>query len=59
MRLRNLEPGNVVDGFRLDARLESGGMARFWRVSRDDIAAPLLMKIPFIGWGDNPIAIVG
>jgi serine/threonine protein kinase len=59
MNLRNLKPGDVVDGFRLEERMVSGGMARFWRVSRDDIPTPMVMKIPFIGSGDSPLAIVG
>jgi hypothetical protein len=59
MNLHDLKPGDVVDRFRLEARLESGGMAHFWRVSKEDIPVPLLMKIPFIGAGDNALAIVG
>lgn len=59
MPLRNLKPGIVIDGFRLEERMVSGGMARFWRVSKDDIPTPMVMKIPFIGSGDSPLAIVG
>jgi hypothetical protein len=58
-----LERGEVIDGFRLDAPLDPGGMANFWRVSRSDIAPdgemPLVMKVPLLRRGENPITIVG
>lgn len=57
-----LEPGMVVDGFRLEERLHKGGMAVLWRVSRiegDDPQQPLLMKIPILGDNNDPAAIVG
>jgi len=56
---RRLERGEVIDGFRLDAPLEPGGMANFWRVSRADIAMPLIMKVPLLRPGENPVTIVG
>jgi nucleotide-binding universal stress UspA family protein len=69
-----LTEGQVIDGFRLDAALEPGGMANFWRVSRiepvapastDDADAnaptnvPMLMKVPLLRRGEDPITIVG
>ena len=57
--VRHLEVGDVVDGFRLEAALPPGGMAGFWRVSRPDIAVPLIMKIPLLRAGEDPITIVG
>lgn len=56
-----LEPGMVVDGFRLEERLHKGGMAILWRVTRvdGDNTQPLLMKIPILGDNNDPAAIVG
>ena len=55
----DLAPGQVIDGFRLETPLNPGGMANLWRVTRADTTLPLLMKIPFIRPGENPLAIVG
>jgi protein-serine/threonine kinase len=60
-----LEPGQVLDGFRLEERLHQGGMANLWRVSRveptgsADDAMELLMKVPRIKGGEDPATIVG
>jgi len=51
--------GEVVNGFRLDQPLDAGGMANFWRVSRADIDMPMVMKIPLLRRGEDPITIVG
>jgi len=53
-----LEQGAVVDGFRLEERLPLAATAAFWRVSRAGDAAPLVMKIPRLEHGANPINIV-
>jgi nucleotide-binding universal stress UspA family protein len=52
------EPGVTVDGFRLEELIHQGGMAALWRVSRPGAAMPLLMKVPRIGEGADPAAIV-
>ena len=54
----SVQPGAVIDGFTVGGRLHSGGMATLWSVSRPDIAAPLLMKIPRVSEGEDPAAIV-
>lgn len=58
-----LEAGQVLDGFRLEARLHQGGMANLWRVSRVDTSIDdgigLLMKVPRIKGGEDPATIVG
>lgn len=59
MNPRKLEAGNVVDGFRLIEPLQSGGMASFWRVAREGTELPMVMKIPLMQAGEDPIAIVG
>lgn len=56
---RDLEAGQIIDGFRLVERLPSGGMASFWRVTRDRDDLPMLMKIPFLRPGESPLTIVG
>jgi nucleotide-binding universal stress UspA family protein len=67
MAAHDLTVGQVIDGFRLDAALDPGGMANFWRVSRVAPAAadadraqfPLMMKVPLLRRGEDPITIVG
>jgi nucleotide-binding universal stress UspA family protein len=56
-----LEPGQVIDGFRLEERTHRGGMAQLWRVTRVDSTdpLPLIMKVPRIMGGDDPTTIVG
>lgn len=53
--------GQVIDGFRLEARLHQGGMASLWAVTA--LAAPndlpLIMKVPRIKGGEDPASIVG
>jgi eukaryotic-like serine/threonine-protein kinase len=60
-RNRPLEPGQVIDGFRLEERSHQGGMAQLWRVTRlgSDDPLPLIMKVPRIKGGDDPATIVG
>jgi nucleotide-binding universal stress UspA family protein len=58
MDVRRPQAGMVIDGFQLDQALDPGGMANFWRVSREGLAIPLVMKIPLLAGGDNPVAIV-
>ena len=52
------EPGVILDGFRLEEIAHQGGMAAVWRVTRPDITIPMLMKVPRIGEGTDPAAIV-
>ena len=62
-----LQPGQVIDGFRLEERLHVGGMAVLWGVTRcvegpsaaagDEPA--LIMKVPRIKGGEDPASIVG
>ena len=60
-----LEPGQVIDGFRLEERTHQGGMANLWRVTRvappapGEAELPLIMKVPRIMGGDDPTTIVG
>jgi serine/threonine protein kinase len=83
MATHHLAQGQIVDGFRLDAPLDAGGMASFWRVSQvravsaggepvgadpsgtgpvttaDWAAFPLVMKVPLLRPGEDPLTIVG
>jgi nucleotide-binding universal stress UspA family protein len=59
MDRHELKGGQVIDGFRLIEPLESGGMATFWRVTRDGDDLPMLMKIPLLRPGEDPLTIVG
>ncbi len=65
-----LEAGQVIDGWQLEEKLHTGGMAHLWRVTRDPSAPwpaaiadcadlPLIMKVPRIKGGEDPASIVG
>ncbi len=54
----NLSPGDVIDGFRLLEPLHRGGLGALWRVSRPDTDLPIVMKLPLLLPGDDPLAIV-
>jgi serine/threonine protein kinase len=54
----SLTPGSIVDGFHLDERVHSGGMATLWSVTRPGTVMPMLMKVPYLGEGADPAAIV-
>ena len=53
-----MQPGAIIDGFTLGECVHRGGMATLWSVSREDIATPVLMKIPRVSEGEDPAAIV-
>src|SRR5690349_23488333 len=59
MDVQRLAAGQVIDGFTLEQPLDPGGMASFWRVSRPGSDMPMLMKIPLMRRGEDPITIVG
>jgi eukaryotic-like serine/threonine-protein kinase len=54
----SLEIGSIVDGFLIEDLFHRGGMSTLWRVSRPDDPMPLLMKVPKLGEGADPAAIV-
>ena len=67
-----LAAGTIVDGWQLEEKLHTGGMAHLWRVTRvsggsetepasTDVPAdlPLIMKVPRIMGGEDPASIVG
>ena len=59
MAKAQLSVGMTIDGFRLEERLHRGGMAAIWRVSRDDIDDPIVMKVPFLDYEGDLSLLVG
>jgi eukaryotic-like serine/threonine-protein kinase len=62
MARHDLSVGQVIDGFRLEAQLDPGGMPDFWRVTRasESLAGmPMLMKVPLLRRGEDPVTIIG
>ncbi|MES2148531.1 MAG: bifunctional serine/threonine-protein kinase/universal stress protein [Pseudomonadota bacterium] len=61
---RNLQPGMEVDGYRLEEKLHTGGMAGLWRITdlqeRHGVLGQtkLIMKVPRLFSSDDPTAIV-
>jgi eukaryotic-like serine/threonine-protein kinase len=51
--------GDEIGGFRILEKVYEGGMATIYRVSRPDIALPLIMKLPKLGFGSHPACYVG
>jgi eukaryotic-like serine/threonine-protein kinase len=58
MAKSQVHPGAIIDGFTIGECVHRGGMATLWSVTRPDIVAPLLMKIPRVSEGEDPAAIV-
>ena len=57
---QRLEPGQTIDGFRLEERLHQGGMAVLWRVTHPQHERlPLIMKVPVIDYAEGAGSIVG
>lgn len=59
MAKAQLDAGQVIDGFVLEQRIHRGGMAAIWRVRRDDIAIPIVMKVPFLDFEGDLSLLVG
>ncbi|MBR7782185.1 bifunctional serine/threonine-protein kinase/universal stress protein [Undibacterium luofuense] len=69
MRAPSLQPGMEFDGYRLEEKLHTGGMAALWRVTdlrnrhagkpgMENGVPPLIMKVPLLFSTDDPTAIV-
>lgn len=59
MARQALVTGSIIDGFLIGEKLHAGGMATLWRVTREDIDIPVVMKVPMILDGDDATTIVG
>ncbi len=53
-----IDPGTIIDGFRVEAHVHSGGMAILYAVSAPDAPFPLLMKVPRLGHGEPAESVV-
>ena len=53
------KPGDTLDGFHFIERLHAGGMSEIWKVTREDMSPPAVLKTPLIRDGDEASAIVG
>ena len=55
-----LQPGTMVDGYRLDERIHRSSMSAIWRVTRPGAdGPPLAMKIPLLEDYETPAPIIG
>lgn len=52
-------PGDELDGFRIEERLYVGGMAVIYRVTSPSHPAPMLMKVPRLGFGEPATTVIG
>jgi nucleotide-binding universal stress UspA family protein len=59
MAKAQLSAGMTIDGFVLQERIHRGGMATIWRVARDDIDTPIVMKVPFLDYEGDLSLLVG
>jgi nucleotide-binding universal stress UspA family protein len=53
-----MRAGEVVDGWRVEERVHSGGMAVIYRVSGGDAGVPLVMKVPRLGHGEPSTSVI-
>ncbi len=58
MAKQKLEIGSVIDNFRVEELLHTGGMALLWRVTCLTDGGSFLMKTPVLHEGEDPAAIV-
>ena len=59
MESHRLHAGRVIDGFKLVELVHTGGMAALWSVTKPGEPRAMLMKVPFLGEGDDHSAIIG
>ena len=56
--MRNLQPGDQVDGFRVVERIHSGGMGVVYRIESPDADHPLVMKVPRFARGESASSLI-
>ena len=54
-----IDQGELIDGFRFEEMLHQSSLGTLWRVSRPDIDIPIVMKLPLLRAGSDPLAIIG
>lgn len=57
--MSEVEPGSVIDGFRLGEKIHLGSMASIFRLSGPDGPLPLVMKVPRLGPGERAVNVIG
>ena len=55
---RQIKPGDVIDGFQFVQPLTEGHLGMLWRVKRPDSDVAMVMKLPLLRDGGDPLAIV-
>jgi nucleotide-binding universal stress UspA family protein len=56
---RPLEPGTILDGFRIEGLVHTGGMALLYRVTGGpEPGFPMLMKVPRLGPGEPATSVI-
>ncbi len=53
-----IDPGSEIDGFRIEGKIHTGGMAVVYRVSGPDAGFPMIMKVPRLGPGEPAESVV-
>ncbi len=56
--MRNLQPGDEIDGFRVVERIHSGGMGVVYRIESPDAELPLVMKVPRFARGESAASMI-
>lgn len=56
--MRNLQPGDQIDGFRVVERIHSGGMGVVYRIESPDADLPLVMKVPRFARGESASSMI-
>jgi len=57
--IERLQPGTVIDGFRVEERVHEGGMAVLYGVSGGPAPGfPMLMKVPRLGPGEPATSVI-
>jgi nucleotide-binding universal stress UspA family protein len=56
---QQLQVGSVIDGFVVAEKIHAGGMASLWRVTKEGVDIPIVMKVPTILDGEDATIIVG
>lgn len=54
-----LNPGDELEGCRIEECLYVGGMSAIYRVSGPEVGFPLVMKIPRLGFGEPATSVIG
>jgi nucleotide-binding universal stress UspA family protein len=55
----DLSSGSTIDQFTLEREVHRGGMASLWLASAPGEPAPVLLKMPFLGEGEDVSGIIG